>query len=66
MGSDHYKHFDIVTPNPFWKEEHFAFSDLIEITKDVIACQPLWNKPSIRSTLYQLHFKNGWYDSLFL
>ena len=48
MGSLYYKKMAEFTLNPFWKEVLLAWSDLVELFIDNIACQPLWNNPRIK------------------
>ena len=48
MGSHYFRKLADLTPNPFWKEVLFAWSDLVELLIDDIASQPLWNNPHIK------------------
>ena len=48
MGSHYFRKLADLTPNPFWKEVLFAWSDLVELLIDDSASQSLWNNPHIK------------------
>ena len=48
MGSVYFRKLADLMPNPFWKDVLLAWSDLVELLTNDIACQPLWNNPLIK------------------